>query len=82
MLDNLKEIECAYNLLKSSAGGEEKDPIDAHYESLKTKIEPVDRKSDEWDLINQYTKNTHGRTHSGYTLDVDEVYLVVISYWM
>jgi len=64
MLDNLKEIECAYNLLKSSAGGA----------SLKTKIEPLERSSEEWDLINQYTTNTHGKTHSSYSLDVDEVW--------
>ncbi|XP_067939303.1 poly [ADP-ribose] polymerase 1-like [Watersipora subatra] len=76
MLDNLKEIECAYNLLKSSAGGEGKDPIDAHYESLKTKIEHVDRESEDFDLINKYTKNTHAKTHSGYTLDVDEVFTI------
>lgn len=37
MLDNLLEIEIAYNLLK---GGEDsaKDPIDVHYERLKTEI--------------------------------------------
>lgn len=37
MLDNLLEIEIAYNLLK---GGEDsaKDPIDIHYERLKTEI--------------------------------------------
>lgn len=37
MLDNLLEIEIAYNLLK---GGDdsEKDPIDVHYERLKTKM--------------------------------------------
>ena len=73
MLDNLKEIECAYSLLKSSSGGGEDDPIDAHYKSLNTKIEPVDPKAEEFDLIKQYTKNTHGKTHSSYDLDVDEV---------
>lgn len=74
MLDNLKEIECAYNLLKSSAGGAGTNPVDSHYESLKTKIEPLERSSEEWDLINQYTTNTHGKTHSSYSLDVDEVW--------
>ena len=73
MLDNLKEIECAYSLLKSSSGGGEDDPIDAHYKSLNTKIEPLDPKAEEFDLIKQYTKNTHGKTHSSYDLHVDEV---------
>ncbi|KAF6035111.1 PARP1 [Bugula neritina] len=76
MLDNLKEIECAYNLLKSSAGGAGTNPVDSHYESLKTKIEPLERSSEEWDLINQYTTNTHGKTHSSYSLDVDEVFTI------
>lgn len=75
MLDNLKEIECAYSLLRSSTGGPSTSPLDSHYESLKTKIEPVDQKSKEFDLINQYTQNTHGKTHSHYTLDVDQVCL-------
>lgn len=73
MLDNLKEIECAYSLLKSSSGGSEDDPLDAHYKSLNTKIEPLDRKTEEFDLIEQYTQNTHAKTHSSYSLDVDEV---------
>lgn len=38
MLDNLLEIEIAYNLLKGG-GDSEKDPIDVHYERLKTKME-------------------------------------------
>ena len=39
MLDNLLEIEVAYSLLKQEegvAGG--KDPLDVHYEQLKTKL--------------------------------------------
>jgi hypothetical protein len=38
MLDNLLDIEIAYNLLKT---GDEstKDPLDLHYEKLKTDIQ-------------------------------------------
>ena len=38
MLDNLLDIEIAYSILKG-ASDDSKDPIDAHYEKLKTKIE-------------------------------------------
>ena len=39
MLDNLLEIEVAYNLLQTSEGGDkDKDAVDAHYEKLKTDI--------------------------------------------
>ena len=43
MLDNLLEIEVAYSLLKQEdgvSGG--KDPLDLHYELLKTKMDVSD----------------------------------------
>ena len=40
MLDNLLEIEVAYSLLKEEGGvSSEKDPLDVHYEKLKTDME-------------------------------------------
>lgn len=42
MLDNLLDIEVAYSLLKSGDGGSAKDPIDIHYEKLKTDIKVSD----------------------------------------
>jgi poly [ADP-ribose] polymerase len=41
MLDNLLEIEVAYSLLKQEDGGEgeAKDPLDVHFEQLKTDVE-------------------------------------------
>ena len=39
MLDNLLEIEVAYNLLQTDEGGnKEKDAFDVHYDKLKTDI--------------------------------------------
>jgi len=38
MLDNLLEIEIAYNMLKVD-GDSAKDPIDMHYEKLKTDLQ-------------------------------------------
>ena len=75
MLDNLKEIECAYNLLKSGTDSSE-DPIDAHYKALNTKLEPVSRDCDDWQYIQKYTSDTHAKTHSTYTLDVEEIFTV------
>ena len=49
MLDNLLEIEVAYNLITSGnddKGG--KDPIDAHYEKLKTKVSVLPKETDEF----------------------------------
>jgi len=38
MLDNLLDIEIAYNLLKSTEDSD-RDPIDLHYEKLRTRID-------------------------------------------
>lgn len=78
MLDNLSEIEVAYNLLKSE-GDEDKDadPIDKHYRKLNTKIDVVDKKSEEFSMIKKYVSNTHASTHGHYKLVVEEVSLYV-----
>lgn len=74
MLDNLSEIEVAYNLLKSE-DDEDKgaDPIDKHYRKLKTNIAVMERDSDEFKMIKDYVSNTHASTHSHYKLEVSEV---------
>ncbi|XP_074645175.1 poly [ADP-ribose] polymerase 1-like [Tubulanus polymorphus] len=74
MLDNLLEIEVAYSLLKG--GNKGKDPIDAHYAQLKTDMEVMDQKSDEFKRLVEYVKNTHATTHSGYKLDVKQIFKV------
>ncbi|XP_038072994.1 poly [ADP-ribose] polymerase 1-like, partial [Patiria miniata] len=75
MLDSLLEIEVAYSLLKASRGTQaEQNPIDANYEKLKCLMEVVPQGSDEFKMIEVYTKNTHGATHSSYKLKVEEVF--------
>ena len=39
MLDNLLEIEVAYSLLKEEGASTEKDPLDTHYDKLKTDVQ-------------------------------------------
>ncbi|PVD25807.1 hypothetical protein C0Q70_13469 [Pomacea canaliculata] len=68
MLDNLLEIEVAYNLLKGADGGE--DPIDAHYKKLKCAMEPLDKESELFNRLVTYVKNTHAATHTQYSLEV------------
>ncbi|XP_049866080.1 poly [ADP-ribose] polymerase [Pectinophora gossypiella] len=76
MLDNLMEIEIAYSLLKTDSD-DATIPVEAHYTKLKAHIEPMDRNSEEFKLISEYTKNTHAATHSSYTLEIEEVFKVV-----
>uniref|UniRef100_A0A668ADB8 Poly [ADP-ribose] polymerase n=1 Tax=Myripristis murdjan TaxID=586833 RepID=A0A668ADB8_9TELE len=77
MLDNLLDIEVAYSLLRGGAEDNENDPIDINYEKLKTKIEVVDKSTEEADTILQYVKNTHAATHNTYTLEVQEIFKIV-----
>ncbi|KAI1897248.1 hypothetical protein AGOR_G00081350 [Albula goreensis] len=76
MLDNLLDIEVAYSLLRGGAEDNKKDPIDLNYEKLKTKIEVVDKATEEAQIILQYVKNTHAATHNTYTLEVEEIFKV------
>lgn len=77
MLDNLSEIEIAYSLLKSEdEENKDADPIDKHYVKLKTKVDVLDKKSDEYKMIENYVTNTHAATHSHYKLGVEEVFKI------
>ena len=50
MLDNLLEIEVAYSLLKQEdpSSGEAKDPLDVHFDQLKTDMEVSSTCVDVW----------------------------------
>ncbi|XP_041351454.1 poly [ADP-ribose] polymerase 1-like [Gigantopelta aegis] len=74
MLDNLLEIEVTYSLLKG--GDETEDPIDSHYKKLKCKLEPMDKSSDMYKRLLDYTKNTHATTHNQYALEVEDIFEV------
>lgn len=77
MLDSLMEIECAYNLIKTEDTDGDVNPIDKHYEQLKTTLEPLDRKGEEFALLKKYVQNTHADTHKMYDLDIVDVFKVV-----
>lgn len=75
MLNNLLEIEIAYNILKTDSNSSE-DPIDMHYKKLKCEMEIVDKNSEEFKLILKYVENTHAATHSSYKLIVEDVFKI------
>lgn len=76
MLDSLSEIEIAYNLIKHEDTSEERNPLDKHYDKLKTQLEPIDKNSDEFMLLKKYVQNTHASTHSSYELEIIDVFKV------
>lgn len=75
ILDNLIEVEIAYSMLQQDTD-DKLNPLDAHYEQLKTELLPLDHKSEEFTLINRYVQNTHADTHDAYSLEVIDVFKV------
>lgn len=76
MLETLLEMELAYGLLSEESDGK-KNPLDLHYEQLKTEIFPLKKETSEYELLCNYVKNTHAPTHTNYTLEVEEIFKVV-----
>lgn len=81
MLDSLIEIECAYNLIKEDINGDSKkqnevNPIDKHYEQLKTSLKPLEKTSEEFKLLERYVQNTHAATHDMYNLEIVDIFKV------
>ena len=79
MLETLLEIEVAYNMLSMPADSKtekETNPIDLHYNQLKTELVPVEKSDPEYAYLMEYVKNTHAETHNQYELDVETIYKV------
>ncbi|XP_026751130.1 poly [ADP-ribose] polymerase [Galleria mellonella] len=77
MLDNMLEIEIAYSMLSADKNATEVSPLEGCYRKLKTEIVPLDVNSEEYQMISEYTKNTHAATHSSYKLQIQQVFKVV-----
>lgn len=73
MLDSLMELEIAYNLMKSSGS---EHTVDSYYQQLNTEIDVVKAESEEYKIIEEYVKNTHAATHTSYSLDIKNVFMV------
>ncbi len=76
MLNNLLEIEIAYNLLRGDCADDQESPIDLHYKKLNCQMEVLDKKSDEYKDILAYVSNTHAATHNNYSLEVEDVFKI------
>ncbi|KAF9432768.1 Poly [ADP-ribose] polymerase 2 [Entomortierella beljakovae] len=78
MLEALGEIEIAQKLIKETKKNAETiihNPLDKQYDSLGlNKLEPMDKSSERFELIDKFVKNSHGATHNYYNLEVQEVF--------
>lgn len=74
MVEALGEIEVATKLLEEDIGVQ--DPLYSQYERLHCELTPVDVNSEEFVMVQKYMRNTHGKTHSGYTVDIVQIFRV------
>lgn len=75
MLDTLSQLEVSTNLL-SRAPAPEENPLDKTYAALDCELRPLARDDAEFQLVEEYARNTTGSTHNSYTLHVDTVFKV------
>ncbi|RWR99425.1 poly [ADP-ribose] polymerase 1-like protein, partial [Dinothrombium tinctorium] len=75
MLDSLLEMELAFELV-SDIKEEGEDVLKQHYDRLDANIEVLDKNSEEFVIIEKYVKNTHGKTHSQYSLNIINIFIV------
>ena len=73
MLNNLLEIEIAYNILKTDKDANDDDPIDVHFRKLNCGMEVLDRECDEFKRLVQFVAKTHAETHDSYKIIVHDI---------
>uniref|UniRef100_A0A0A9DWY2 Poly [ADP-ribose] polymerase n=1 Tax=Arundo donax TaxID=35708 RepID=A0A0A9DWY2_ARUDO len=75
MVEALGEIEIATKLLEGDSSDQD-DPLYARYKQLRCDFAPLEVDSEEYSMIKTYLMNTHGKTHSGYTVDIVQIFKV------
>ncbi|XP_009618006.1 poly [ADP-ribose] polymerase 2 [Nicotiana tabacum] len=73
MVEALAEIEVATKLLEDNTEIQD-DPLYYQYEQLRCKLIPVEVGTQEYFMIENYMKNTHAKTHSGYTVGIVQIF--------
>ncbi|KAJ8326010.1 hypothetical protein QVD99_004165 [Batrachochytrium dendrobatidis] len=74
MVEALTDIQIATSIIKTTNSVHVEHPMDVNYRSLMCNLVPVDRTSDTFKMVCDYTKLTHGKTHSSYALEVLDVF--------
>jgi hypothetical protein len=79
LLTQLQDLEIASKMISSASGdsdGATQHPIDKHYQSLKADMSLLDSKSEEFRRLDAYLQNTHGSTHTTYSLELLDAWAV------
>ncbi|CUE97655.1 poly (ADP-ribose) polymerase, putative [Bodo saltans] len=75
LLDILGDLEIASKLL-AEATKSGVNPMDQAYDSLNCELSPISHTSAEFLHVENYVRNTHGKTHTAFRLVVSEVFKV------
>ncbi|KAI4982879.1 hypothetical protein ZWY2020_023371 [Hordeum vulgare] len=73
MVEALGEIEIATRLLEDDQSDRD-DPLYARYKQLHCDFTPLEVDSEEYSMIKTYLTNTHAKRHSGYTVDIEQIF--------
>lgn len=76
MLQSLLEMEVAYSLMNRNEGVSTVNQLDLQYELLQTDLDRVDPDGSEYQMLDQYLRNTHAQTHNTYNLQILDVFRV------
>uniref|UniRef100_A0A1B6DFG5 Poly [ADP-ribose] polymerase n=1 Tax=Clastoptera arizonana TaxID=38151 RepID=A0A1B6DFG5_9HEMI len=76
MLENLLDLEIAYNIMKPNSTDAGIHPVDAHYHKLNTDITVLEKDSKDFEMLKLYVKNTHAETHNQYELEILEAFKI------
>ena len=72
-LQALGDIQIALKMLGNKRE-EKENPVDQHYHGLHCSITPLEHSDKVFSLVEKYVRQTHGKTHTQYTLQVLDVY--------
>ncbi|XP_047080233.1 poly [ADP-ribose] polymerase 2-A-like [Lolium rigidum] len=75
MVEALGEIEIATKLLEDDSTDQD-DPLYARYKQLGCDFTPLEVDTEEYSMIKTYLKNTHGKNHTDYTVDIVQIFKV------
>ncbi|CDJ49184.1 NAD(+) ADP-ribosyltransferase, putative [Eimeria brunetti] len=75
MMEQLLEISIAQSLLTDALlNAKDKHPLDAQYEQLRCKLEPLPENHEERKLVERLIRDTHAPTHNTWKLKVQSIF--------
>ncbi|XP_018018963.1 poly [ADP-ribose] polymerase 2 isoform X2 [Hyalella azteca] len=75
LLEALGDIEAAMTFLKDAALDDGLHPADSKYKAMHCDIKPIASTDEEYQLISKYVSLNHGKTHSSYKLQVEQIFV-------